>query len=730
MGKPKIKSISKADIINMLVMTFLKVRFDGQKDATTLVKNVDEGKKHPIAVLHDATGYYDPLQDALNATIATIPGYTDGTIEIAHKGGSVIPIFFLKFKEVNLVFRLLPDGPYIKSYKALQEKATKKHLPKQYLITDFRYRNATYHLELIERCEKGSIEEQAKENHSELIKHKQRLLLKYSMNILQIFIDFKNEGYIFPDIKPSNFLITHDDKADDEADDEVDDKVVISDVKSILGIRDKDSVRKSEVMSSTLYESGSGLLRASQGGASDSVQGAIISIDEVELKSRYMAGVTLYELATGHQIANQLAEKLKAAFHSRNDAKNHYEKMQKQGTAVEIAQAKQEYDESDAKYLELSAKRPHDDMTFTQKVFKGEVGRTLKTIIQSFTDKDRKHRMTFEDALKLLAALPGASSLLKARKNSAGEPVAAPSSSTGGDELAASSSPRNAEEGKMKKSVVEEKKRSIFRRGRTASSSTVVGPKKDDEIKEALLSELSAELSPRLSPSKKQQHVHVGVDKVVEEESSSPRGKKEKEHSEKEKRGFFRKERAASSSTVKRDETTDALLSELSSEVSSRTSPSKKQQRFNAELETVAEEESSSLRVKKEHSEENKRILFKRARAASSSVVVGHKIKKSEESSTSEALQKHSVFQGAPPPKKSPKVSSLPLSPRKNEDTLSSTEEEANASPSIGAKVTGRESSPTFFRGQNATPQSPKGPLDESKDKQKHSAAPSASIPS
>ncbi len=706
-------------------MAFIKVRFDGQTDATTLVKNVGEDKKQPFAVLHDAIGYYDPLQDALNAAIATIPGYMDGAVEIEHKGGSVIPIFFLKFKGVNLAFRLLPDGDFIESYKDLLTKKTKAHLPKQYLMTDFKYRNTTYYLDLIERCEKGSIEEQAKENHAELIQNKQQLLFQYCINILQILIDFKNEGCIFPDIKPSNFLVTHDEISDD-------DKVVISDVKSILGVRDKNSVRKSEVMSSTLYESGSGLLRASQGmvksGSSDSVSGAVISTEAIDLKSRYMVGVTLYELATGHSVALELVGKQKEAFRLRDEAKNHYEQTQKKGTAAEITQAKADYDAREENYSKLLVKHPHNEMIWTHGVFKKKgVGRTLKKIIQSFTNEDRSQRMSLETALEQLSALLETSSSLKARKNSDGEPVAAPSSSTGGDEPITSSSSSNKGEGKMKKSLVEGKTRGIFRRGRTASASAVVDSEKRDATKEALMSELSTELSSRLSPSKKQQQVNAELETVAEEESSSLRV----EHPVEKKRGFFRKNRAESSSVVKKNATTEALLSELSVEVSARQSPSKKPQRLNAELETVGEEESSSSpRGKKDHSEENKRTQYKRGRAASSSVVVGQKIKKSEESPLSEALQKHSVFQGSPPPRKSLKVSILPLSPRKNEGASSSTEESVNASQSISEKGTGRESSPTFFGGQKATPQSPKGSLDESKAAEKHRAAPSASIPS
>lgn len=683
--------------IGMLIKAFIKVRFDGQTDPSTLSKKMNEDKKQPLAVLIDTETCCDSMQKALNAAIATDPSYKNGAITIEHKGGSVIPVFLLRFKETKLAFRLLPDGPYISAYKALQEGATKEHLPQQHLITEFKYVNTTYHLELMECCDKGSIEQQAM-NHSELIKNKQQRLLKYSMNILQILIDFRKEGYVFPDIKPSNFLVTHDDR------------VVISDVKTLLDIRGKESLPKDDVQNTPMYESGSGLVRVSQGmslgGGLGSVRNKMISIDEIELKSRYMVGVTLYELATGHQVAKELVKRQQASSLAFDEAKNHYEQTLRNGTDAEKTQAKTERDKKETDYLEIVKVRPHDEMDWTHEVFKRGVGLELKKIIHSLTNKDRNKRMSFDDARGvLLAAFPDAPSLLKARRNSDGDSVVAPSpsTSTGDNSHTTSSSPVTVDDEPQSPIT---KKRGFFRRNRTASSS-VVAPLKKDATSKALLSELSTEISSRQPSSKKQPH-HAELDIVTEEELSSPRLKL----AEEKKSGLIQRERTASSSAVvvpkkKKKAIDKALLSELSTEIASRQSPSKKQQRFNTELEVLAEEESSSPRERKgtADSEEEKRKTFRRARTASSPAVVDPKIKKSEENKSSEALLKFSVFQESSSPRKSSKVSVSPLSPRDNKATSSA--ELAGSSPSDKTKEKEGESSPNaFFKGPKSTSES------------------------
>ena len=368
-GEVSVGRTTKQDtMIEMLVKAFIKVRYDGQSDTNTLNKKGSGDKTQPLAVLIDTETQCNVLEAALNSAITHDPGYKTGKVSVKHLGGSVIPVFLLTFKEVNLVFRLLPDGPYIASYKDLQNGATAKHLPKQHLIIDLKYRAQTYHLELIECCEKGSLEIQAR-NHSELIKNKQQLLYNYSINILQIMIDFMDRGIVFPDIKPSNFLIANDGH------------IVISDVKTLLDIRDKLSVPKMDVMNTPIYESGSGLISAPPGLAKNESSAPIysktISIIEIELKARYMVGITLYELATGHTVAIDLAEKQKASLIAQNQAKFHYEQIQKTGTALEVAKAKTEYGIKEAEYRAIENKRPHTEMNLELEVFKKGVGLTV-----------------------------------------------------------------------------------------------------------------------------------------------------------------------------------------------------------------------------------------------------------------------------------------------------------------------------------------------------------------
>ncbi|CEG55738.1 protein kinase family protein [Legionella fallonii] len=536
MGKTKTKQE-----IDILVRAFINARFDGQNNTSVLSRKSEGNKTQPLAALIDTETEFGLLEVALNAAIVRDPDYKSGEISIKHLGGSAIPVFLAAFNEVNLVFRLLPKGPYITSYKDLQEGQTKEHLPKQYFFNKLKYRDKTYHLEVIECCDKGSLELQAR-NNAELLKNKQQLLLSYSINILQIMIDFKAVGIVFPDIKPSNFLVTNDGR------------IVIADIKTLLDIRDKTSVLKGEVMNTPIYESGSGLMRASQGLAKSesfgSVRSKTISIDEIELKSRYMVGVTLYELATGQMVAIALAEKQKIAFNLREEAKYHYDQIQKNGTAGEIARAKTEYDTKEDEYQRLSKKRPHDEMSFELDVFKKEVGSTLKKIIQSFINADRSRRMSFEAALKQLCALKGALLLLRPRKSSY-EAIASSSASADGNIAMPSSSQVVAEDErqspkvKKRKDNFVEKKRGIFQKDRTVSVSTVIDKKIKDVPAEPEAPQ-PATSRESLSPSKKK--IEFTVKRPTEEESSSVRVKKG--YSEEKKRTIFQRNRTASSPVV------------------------------------------------------------------------------------------------------------------------------------------------------------------------------------
>lgn len=619
-------------IIEMLVKAFIKVRYEGQSDTNTLNRKGSGDKTQPLAVLIDTETQCSELETALNAAIASDPAYKAGEVSIKHLGGSVIPVFLLTFKEVNLVFRLLPDGPYMASYKDLQNGATGKHLPKQHLIIDLKYRAKTYHLELIDYCEKGSLEIQAR-NHSELIKNKQQLLYNYSINILQIMVDFIEAGIVFPDIKPSNFLIANDGH------------VVISDVKTLLDIRDKLSVPKIDVMNTPIYESGSGLIRASVGlaknGASSSIYSKTISITEIELKSRYMVGITLYELATGHMVAIDLAEKQKTALTARDEAKHNYNQLQKAGAAVDLAKAKTEYDIKEADFRAIENKRPHSEMNFELDVFKKGVGLALKTIIQSLTNEDRSSRMTFKTALEQLSRLREPSLSLKSRKNSddvpyqSASPIATSSTSTD-EELATVSSPRVSTEELQSPRV---KKRGIVRKERTASASVVVDKKRKSPSKGDLTPEPSQQPSTvQESSSKKKLRFDPKLEAVTEEGPSSPRVKKETDNPE-----------------------------------------------------------------------EKKRKIFQRNRTISSPAVVDGKIKNTAETKPSEGLQRFSLFQESlPSPRKSSKGARL-QSPRIAAASSSTDEEVVDkASPSIGEelKLTRRGNSKGSFFGElkpNAT---------------------------
>ncbi|CDZ77137.1 Protein kinase domain protein [Legionella massiliensis] len=594
------KSGKQSEQIELLKRAFLGIRFDGQENPDVLTRKIKESKSpvarkeqeddtfdsaneevkeqlHPFAQLIETDTLFTRLEEALAEKMKKLTNSTKKP-KITHLGGSSIPIFLVKFKEASVIFRLLPDGAYIDAYKGLQEGGTQKHLPKQHLLESFQYKQRTRYFELLDYCEQGSLEKKA-QNHAELIKDKQALLLKYAINIMQIMVDFRKAGVVFPDIKPSNFLVTS------EGD------IVISDVKSLLGVRDKPRVPHLDILRTPIYESGGGL-NTSQSIESESSRSSTVNIDSIESKSKYAVGITLYELATGHMVAAELGEKKKVALDAKEEAAfNHQQAIQK---SKGVADAQAELQKKEQDLSDINAKTPRSEMDLDHEVFKKGVGATLKTLILSLTDEQKANRIGFTNALQQLSVL-----------------------------LPPSPTPKSPR-----------KKSFTLSHGEASSSASPTSS--------------SASLASEVASSSEQQDESI-------ETLQSPREKKKRESSIDKKRGFFglRTFSTAAVKAEKQQEESQPELGRQIAELQSaikkkRTNSASTYLPLKATTSSdplmLRDEAPKSARSPRPGKEEAKRDNFRRKRTASTPAVVDIKIKSAELANEASALVQNSVF--------------------------------------------------------------------------------------
>ncbi|WP_454783343.1 hypothetical protein [Legionella sp. WA2022007384] len=292
-------------------------------------------------------------------------------------GGSVISLFSATYKDFSVVFRVLPaEEKYVAAYDVLRvQPELAKHFPERYLLLPFKNRKNSYYLELIEYCGKGSLERHAEDFDTSF---------DYSRKMLQLMVDLERAGFRFTDIKPSNFIV-----ADDG-------RLVLCDIKSLLNVLEESSIPKMEVAQTPIYRSRPTSLSVT----SSSDTSSEYSISEIDYKSRYKMGVSIYEVITGVPVASNFGNSKKSLFNLMNQQQYDLAKDTPLGLDAQTIQLA--VTNLSAYLDQLDMQGPGTRLDFNHPAFNSPLGKSVKKVIRGLTHEKANKRMDFSQALLML----------------------------------------------------------------------------------------------------------------------------------------------------------------------------------------------------------------------------------------------------------------------------------------------------------------------------------------
>ncbi|QMT59159.1 hypothetical protein [Legionella sp. PC997] len=299
-------------------------------------------------------------------------------VTIKFLGGSAISLFSATYKDISVIFRVLSaEEKYVAAYDVLRvNPEVAKHFPERYLLLPFKNRKSSYYLELIEYCAKGSLEQDAENFDTSL---------DYSMKMLQQMVDIERAGFRFTDIKPSNFII-----ADDG-------RLVLSDIKSLLNVYTESSIPKMEVAQTPIYRSRPTSLSVTPN--SDNTNE--YSISEIDYKSRYKMGISIYEVITGIRVASNFGNSKKSLFNFMS--KQQYELTKDISTlGLDIQTIQLAVTNLSAYVDQLGIQGPATRLDFNHPVFNSPLGKSVRKVIRGLTHEESSKRMEFSQALLIL----------------------------------------------------------------------------------------------------------------------------------------------------------------------------------------------------------------------------------------------------------------------------------------------------------------------------------------
>ncbi|OGT62496.1 MAG: hypothetical protein A3E85_00605 [Gammaproteobacteria bacterium RIFCSPHIGHO2_12_FULL_45_12] len=195
-----------------------------------------------------------------------------------------------------------------------------------------------HYWEYSEFCTRGSLEDWAKNNRGE--KNFHDAFIGYAQKMLHLVDSYHQNGILFPDIKPGNFLIS------DQG------ELVMSDPKSLINVYGETYINSSSIFLTPGY------LPFEWTNKIVPEYEALISIEEVGCLQSYLIGLSLYETFTGESVQDMEMDVTKKTMHTFN---------------------------------------------FENPVFESAEGKILKEVIEMLVKKEPSNRLNISDAKKLLS---------------------------------------------------------------------------------------------------------------------------------------------------------------------------------------------------------------------------------------------------------------------------------------------------------------------------------------
>ncbi len=239
--------------------------------------------------------------------------YNKDKVSLTRLGGTNIGIYKATYysetkHKYHYILRMLPNETYRQHYFALREELEDTgFLPMQYDCTPILLNDHEYQLEIIEDCGENCSLDKFFNSPRAPVKTSS-MAFSCVQQILNMMQSFYSAGYLFTDIKPSNFIVNHDGY------------ILATDMKSILRMKKRNhTYSANEIQTTPTYQS--------TAWEENTKRNTCITQDALLAEISYRIGITLYEIVTGHIVTEQYRQIMLDAQNKANEALQKYKTL-------------------------------------------------------------------------------------------------------------------------------------------------------------------------------------------------------------------------------------------------------------------------------------------------------------------------------------------------------------------------------------------------------------------